>query len=79
VKGIGIMSPYFHPISTGRGGANLDLNHNAEGAMGVLDWAQRTTGNGSIGPEDYYYYSDRGDNSMANFLNTYDSLTEKVQ
>jgi hypothetical protein len=61
VKGIGIMSPYFHPISTGRGGANLDLNHNAEGAMGVLDWAQRTTGNGSIGPEDYYYYREIGD------------------
>jgi hypothetical protein len=79
----GKMTPATNPMQL-VAGANMNLNHNIDGAMGVLDWAQRKTGNGSIGWEDYYYYSggeknSDPENTMSNFLNGYNSLTEQEQ
>jgi len=73
------MNPATNPMQLVKG-ANMDLYHNIKGAMDVLNWAQTAmTGNASIGWDDYYWYSDRKEDTMSNFLNTYNSLTEVVQ
>jgi RHS repeat-associated protein len=70
------MNPAINPMQlTGGNGANLNLNHNVEGAMGVLDWAGSPSG---FDPTPTYYrYSDRSDPTMANWQGTYSSITEQ--
>jgi RHS repeat-associated protein len=70
------MNPAINPMQlTGGNGANGNLNHNVEGAMGVLDWAGSPSG---FNPTSTYYrYSGRTDAAMANWNGTYNSITEQ--
>jgi len=70
------MNPAINPMQlTGGNGANLDLNHNVEGAMGILDWAGRPS---TFDPTaTYRRYSDHSPATMNNWSGTYGSITEQ--
>ena len=70
------MSPAINPMQlTGGNGANMDLNHNIEGGMDILDWAGRSS---TFDPTaTYYRYSDHSDKTMANWNAIYGSISEQ--
>jgi len=72
------MDPAINPMQlTGGNGANLNLNHNVEGAMGILDWAGSAV---DFDPtRTYYRYSDHSTPTMSNWSGTYGSISEKEQ
>jgi hypothetical protein len=70
------MNPATNPMQlTGHNGANGDLNHNVEGAMGVLDWAGSQSGFNPTAT--YRRYSDHSQNTMNNWNGTYGSINEQ--
>ena len=74
------MNPAINPMQlTRRNGANMDLNHNIEGGMGVLDWAGRPSdfNPGSAPGDTYYRYSNHSPTTMSNWNAIYGSITEE--
>ncbi len=71
----GYMNPAINPMQlTGGNGANMDLNHNVEGGMGILDWAGRPS---TFDPTaTYTRYSDHSPATMANWNAIYGSINE---
>jgi hypothetical protein len=68
------MNPATNPMQLIKG-ANTDLNHNVEGAMGVLDWAGTPS---RFDPTaTYSRYSDHGHATMSNWDGSYKSITEQ--
>jgi RHS repeat-associated protein len=69
------MNPAINPMQlTGGNGANMDLNHNVEGGMGILDWAGRPS---TFDPTaTYTRYSDHSPATMANWNAIYGSINE---
>lgn len=70
------MDPAINPMQlTGRNGANMNLNHNVEGALGILGWAERVGGSNPMNI--YHYYSDHSPTTMANWAAIYGSISEQ--
>lgn len=66
----------INPMQLSGGRANMNLDHNIQGAMGVLHWAGRPS---NFDPTSTYRrYSDGGANTMSNWNGTYGSLNESV-
>jgi hypothetical protein len=72
----GKMNPATNPMQLIRG-ANRNLNHNVEGAMNVLDWANWANGNNYDPRKTYWNYSDKSDATMSNWDGAYKSIVEK--
>ena len=63
-----------NPMQLSGGHANMDLEHNIRGALGVVDWAGRPSNYDPTGT--YRRYSDHSDRTMANWHGIYDTLRE---
>lgn len=70
------MNPAINPMQLiGKNGANLDLNHNVDGGMDVLDWAGRPS---TFDPTaTYSRYSDHSPTTMSNWDAIYGSINEQ--
>lgn len=72
------MNPAINPMQlTGGNGANMNMMHNIDGAMGVFDWAGSRSGFDPTAT--YTRYSDHSVPTMANWGSTYNSISEQVQ